>query len=489
MNRLAAIAVVWFVAYGHTYAQQAFDLDPSFRATFNDWSVTSIVPLDDRRVLLSGRVRYNVSDPFATMVRLLPNGQRDLTYNENGYGGGKITPWSGRFYVAGNLTVRRLWPDGTNDTGFPVGTAMIPYFIPLQGGDCHVYPDGRILMGGVHQVNYPDSNWVGFYNLIWFSNEGYLDTTRAPHGGDGAINRFKELPDGKFICSGAMSQFDGHATSNIFRVRADGALDTTFTTGTIWGGAYCFIPLPDGRCYVGGRFKSTMSTDTLQVVRLMPDGSLDPTFHNTLRFGIAPPQVNPWNLGGVESITPLDDGRLIVTGLFDDVDGNQRGGICLVDTNGTLLSEHFSSGGCGPHTYGGTTVAAIAGIHFLADSMCYIWGEYHGYDDGTTNDTLQRFVTRLYGPDFSTGVAQRVGTLAKLSVYPNPSTGQATVALDALPLGAYLVVRDAMGRTVHTQRVTDHYTTLALEHAGLYLVELRGADGSLLKSEKLIVRP
>lgn len=476
-----------------TRAQQPFSLDQTFRATFNDWSVTSIAPLQDGRVLLSGRMRYNVNDPWATMIRLLPNGQRDPTYNENSLGGGKITPWSDRIYVASSQTVRRVTQDGLADPAF-IGMNTGGYFLSLQGGDYHVYPDGRVLMSGVHQVNYPDSNWVGFYNLIWFSNQGYLDTSRAPHGGDGAINRFRELPDGKFICSGAMSQYDGRPTSNIFRVHADGALDTTFATGTFWGSGLCFLPLDDGRCYVGGMFKSTMSTDTLQLVRLMPDGSLDPTFHNTLRFGVAPPIVNPWNLGEVESITPLDGGRLIVTGYFRDVDGTSRGGICVVDTNGTLLDDYFSSGGCGLYTYAGVTGAVISGIRFMADSMCYIWGAYHGYDDGTTNDPLQRFVTRLYGPDFSTGLPQREVGQATLSVYPNPARANMDITVQgpSVDFCGTLVIHEATGKRLAAEQACAKNGQLnhrvAPLPAGVYLVALHDDQGARIAVGRLLVQ-
>ena len=475
------------------HAQQPFDLDPSFRANFNDWSVTSILQLGDGDVIISGQIKFSGDLYFRSGARLNSDGSRDLSFANVTYMGGKLTRWNDLVYAQNGIGMRRLDLDGDLDNSFNMVNA--PHFMALQGGDYHVYPDGRILMGGVHQVNYPDSNWVGFYNLIWFSNEGYLDTTRAPHGGDGAIDHFLELPDGKFICSGAMSQYDGRPTSNIFRVQADGALDTTFSTGTIWGGGFCFLPLTDGRCYVGGMFKTASSVDTLQLVRLMPDGTLDPSFNNTLRFGIAPPIVNPWNIGAVESITPLDAGRLIVTGYFRDVDGTLRGGICLVDTNGTLLNDHFGSGGCGFYTYGGTTGADISGIHFMADSMCYIWGAYHGYDDGTTNDPLQRFVTRLYGPDFSTGVAQQAEPINGLSVYPNPASGAVTIAFDTGTIqGAGAIeVRDIFGRVVHRATVSGSKGQVVWDcrsiPAGTYTTLLRSATGTQLVVERIIVQP
>ncbi|MEO8591127.1 MAG: delta-60 repeat domain-containing protein [Flavobacteriales bacterium] len=427
--------------------QVPFALDPTFRAHFDNWYVNSIFPQPDGKVIIAGQIGFPGAEPleYTGIARLNADGSWDPTFSYSQLGNGMITPWNDRFYIASNYVVRRVFLDGTNDSGYHLGTVQIPYFTPLQVGEYHVYPDGRILMGGSHQVNYPDSNWVGFYNLIWFTNTGYLDTTRAPHGGDGAVNWFEQLPDGKFICSGAMSQFDGHATSNIFRVHADGSLDTTFYTGANWGGTAAFLPLADGRCYAAGLFKEASGPDTLQLVRFMPDGGLDPSFNNHLRFGITPPLVNPWALGAPGSITQLDAGRLIIAGTFQDVDGLARGHICLVDTNGTLLDDYFASGGCGPHFYQGSAYAGIQDIMFTNDSMCYIWGEYHGYDDGTTDDPDQRFVTRLYGPDFATGAPERASE-PTINLWPVPATGTLHVG----PLGDVrtLAVTDLQGREV-----------------------------------------
>ncbi|MBK8499110.1 MAG: delta-60 repeat domain-containing protein [Flavobacteriales bacterium] len=333
--------------------------------------------------------------------------------------GGKLTGWNGLVYAANGQGLRRLYFDGSLDPTFDMVNA--PYFAVFQGGDYHVYPDGRILLSGAHEVNYPDSSWVGYYNLIWFTNEGYLDTTRTPRIGDGTIDYFRELPDGKFICTGAMSQFEGQPTTSIFRVGADGQLDPTFNANVTWGQAFGFLPLADGRCYASGAFIQNNSTDTLQLVRFMPDGSLDPTFNNHMRFGITAPFFNFMTLGSVDRIHALDAGRLIVTGQFRDVDGQPRGSICLVDTAGNLLDDYFADAACGPHSYMGLTLAAIAGI--IGDSASYIWGDYHGYNDGTTNDPLQRFVTRLYGPDYGMGVATWPQVeKASLSIAPNPAT-------------------------------------------------------------------
>ncbi len=474
-------------------AQVPFALDPSFRAQFNDWYVSSILPLEDGDLILSGQIKFAGDEYFRSGARLNSDGTRALGFAEVTYMGGKLTPWEDRVYAQNAIGVRRLYTDGALDETFDMVNS--PYFLSLQGGDYHVYPDGRILMSGVHQVNYPDSNWVGFYNLIWFSSEGYLDTTRAPRMGDGVIYRFKELPDGKFICTGPMSQFEGHPTSAIFRVHADGRLDTTFYTDVNWGQAACFLPLDDGRCYAGGLFRINGISDTLNLVRFMPDGTLDPSFHNTIRFGIGPPITFGPRPGTIESVQFLDDARLIVTGAFRDVDGTLRNSVAMIDTSGQLLNDHFVGAGCGPHTYQGFTDATIMGLRMVGDSICYIWGDYHGYNDGTTNDPLQRFVTRLYGPDFSTRVVEHVEAVpATLKILPNPAWSNMAVTLDGATADfkGTLALRDLTGRLLATHPIGSPGTRWVMDvgsiPSGTYLITLVDAYGTQLTSERLVVQ-
>ena len=464
-----SLAIIWFCS--HAIAQTPFALDTSFRATFNDWAVTSVLALDDGDLIISGQIKFPGDIYFRSGARLNPDGSRDTNFPEVAYMGGRLTRWNDRIYSQNGQIVRRQLLDGTLDPEF-IMLNDGPYFLSLQGGDYHVYPDGSVLVSGVHQVEYPDSNWVGFYNLIWFTADGYLDTTRAPRMGDGHIAALEQLPGGGFICSGAMSQYEGHPTSYVFRTYADGRLDTTFYTGVDWGIPYNFLPLADGRCYAAGRFKLENTTDTLFLVRFLPDGQLDPTFNNHLRFGITDELTNPWGLGGLSSLTWLDEGRLVLTGQFTDVDGAARGGICVVDTNGVLLDDHFVGAACGPHTYQNDTYALISGILFTDDDRCYIWGDYHGYTDGTTSDPQQRFVTRLYGPDIGMGVP--TATAPTLQFYPNPASTALTLRLEALPANAELVLRDALGRTVLRQRIAAQYTTVPVHElpSGCYSAEL-----------------
>lgn len=460
-------------------SQQAFDLDTAFRAPIDTWYVSSIAPQPDGDVLLSGQIRFP-ADPIGTfrlLARVDASGQPVAGF-PYGYGGGKLVEWNGRYYVLNNQIVRRVWPNGTTDTDF-ISMNLGPYFSSLQGGDYHVYPDGRVLMSGVHVLSDSIRGYEGLYCLCWFSNTGYLDTTAHHRNCSGSLDFFQALPNGKFIGSGSTGIWDGQPASNIIRFEADGELDTTFQANVWWGQAYGFLPLTDGRVYASGLFRITGISDTLNLVRFMPDGSLDPTFNNQLDFRIT--DMTNFDDGAVvRSIHQLDENRLVVTGQFELIEGEARRNICMVDTSGNLLDDYFYGPGCGNFTYQGETRSSIGGILPAPDGSYYIWGAYHGYDDGTTNDTLQRMVSRLYG--FNVGLEEVRETRPALEVFPVPSIESLTVRTQQCKAGDTILIRDVCGRSVKQVVATGETTIVSVEHlpSGIYSAEVRTASGHRL---------
>ncbi|MCW5897984.1 MAG: delta-60 repeat domain-containing protein [Flavobacteriales bacterium] len=69
-------------------AQQPFGLDASFRTSIHEINVSSILPLSDGKIIVSGRMRFPGEMEDKRLARLLPNGQRDETFNNSGLGGG-----------------------------------------------------------------------------------------------------------------------------------------------------------------------------------------------------------------------------------------------------------------------------------------------------------------------------------------------------------------------------------------------------------------
>ncbi|HRH38164.1 MAG TPA: delta-60 repeat domain-containing protein, partial [Flavobacteriales bacterium] len=270
-KRVQLVAATALVATA-MHAQVQFALDTTFKTAIHDQYVNSLAVLPSGEVLLSGSMHFPGDLSTRLLAKVDANGVRVPSF-PFGYGGGKLTPWNDRFFVAVGQSIARVFPTGLADNSFIQPDAG-PYFSSLQGGAYHVYPDGRVLMSGKHTLNDVERGFVGNYNLIWFSNQGYLDTTRIHRKGNGTLWNFKELPTGGFIFHCGCSTFNDVPVDLIFRTDSAGVPDTTFHSGVFWGSAAHYLPLPDGRVYVAGRFRRSQApNDTLLLARFMPDGS------------------------------------------------------------------------------------------------------------------------------------------------------------------------------------------------------------------------
>jgi hypothetical protein len=486
--------------------QWHFRLDTSFRTNIVEKNVNYMHFLEDGRIFLSGRVKFP-GDWMLSTERggscILTNGQQDMDFPHfpQTAGGGAIVPWiNGSFYVDAALP-RRLGPDGLIDPTFaPLHTS--PYFSPFFVGGYHVYPeDGRVLISGLHTLSDTARGHVGMYNLVWFSNEGYLDTTRLHRSGSSpagycTVHRFSELPNGQFICTSNCNEFEGKEVDWIFRVNADGTPDTTFRTGVYIGNARAYLPLEDGRVYVGGNFRRTEApNDTLRLVRFMPDGSLDPTF-SIPQFTMGGQGITAPHGAYVHRIFPWKPGYLLVAGHFRHVNGEPRSSICMIDTTGQMQPA-FAGNWMGTFTDGSVTGSSIIDILPNSDTTAiYICGAYTGYGDGVITDPTQRFVSRLLVEEDTgtTSVQEVPPKTPALQLYPNPANGLVSMRyhLPGNTGAALMVVRDVHGRTVQQFNVRG----MQGEHAwdvqglvpGVYMVELR-CEGRLEGTQRLVVQP
>jgi hypothetical protein len=422
---------------------------------------------------------------------LEPDGSLAPDFVVTGLGLGRLTPWqNGLFYVGTSSTVRRILPSGEIDPTF-IGMYTDPMFSSGQGGDYHLYPDGRVLLTGNHGVNDPVRGHVGPYSLIWFTNTGHYDTTRAPRATNGAIYRIAPLPNGRFYCGGAFTHYEGVPAYGLVRIQADGTLDTSFQTDIVWGQPWALLPMADGGVMVGGDFRFEGGTDTLRLMRFLQDGSLDPDFNTSHTFS----SIYTSNLlSMIISITELCPNRYAVAGYFDQVDGESHHGIAMFDSTGALLEDFFPGTGPGVWTYMGATGLTVVGIMPAGDSTgdYWIWGSYHGYDDGTTNDTLQRMVSRLHG--LSVGVAEQAAPKpgGSLLLRPNPATTWVVFEYRIIePVkDAYIRVTGIDGRELTKLPITAPegqpvYDTRQVSK-GAYTVELVNA-GKTVEAGKLVV--
>ncbi len=472
---LRNLAVAAIVAATATAAQQPFDLDPSFRLPVDEINIKSVLQRPDGKLIVSGQLRFpGVMAPSIGGGVLNTDGTVETYLTPDGHYyllGGRMTPWGDGFYV-GRSGMRYHW-DGTMDTTWqPTGVILV------QDGDYQLFPDGRVLVTGYGHIYGVPSLPEGPYAGFWLRSDGHVDTTRTPISAEGPIFTIRQMPDGKFMCTGGGGFVQGHPSPTIFRLNSDGSLDTTFQAPYLeLGMGLDYLPVNDDKVLASGWFKFIGSPDTLSLIRLMPDGSLDPTFHapycevtyNTYTFPI------------IGQTKPLGNDQLIVMGCFDRINGQAKGGIAMLDTAGNLLDGYFEGTGCGGYEGPTSYNRVIEGMMEAADGSFYIYGAYHGYDDGTgTDGSNQRLISRLYG--LNVGISEHGTHAEPLQIAPNPSAGQTVLSVGTPPQKGTLTIHDASGRVVLREewpagRYTHLLRTAALA-PGTYVLRVAGPAGA-----------
>jgi uncharacterized delta-60 repeat protein len=312
----------------------------------NNLIKTAVLQPDGKIICGGNFTKYN--ETLANrIVRILPDGTVDDTFsfgtgfNSQVYAmaiqsdekiliGGNFTKYNDT--SAGRLI--RLLPNGSRDTSFNVGLGADAIIEAIL-----IQPDKKILVGG-HFSNF---NGQLISRLVRLNPDGSIDFGfNAGNGFDKYIYAMALQSDGKIIIGGNFLNYNGVSQKRIVRLNTNGSLDSTFESGSGFskGDVRSILVQPDDRILVGGTFSGTYKNyPSMRLLRLLKSGDFDGSFDARLN-------------NKLYTMSFTTNQRLMIGGDFNSVSGISKHRIarlklCLEATiwDGNQWSNGFPSGG------------------------------------------------------------------------------------------------------------------------------------------------
>ncbi len=342
-------------------------LDNSFQTTV-DSMVQAIQILPNQKILIAGNFTQCNGQSRNRIAILNPDGSLS---SDPDFGSGANGPVltvalqaDGKILIGGSFTTFngqvkqpiRLLSDGSFDSGF---LGNIPGFDPSQEVTKLVpAQDGGIWMiwsGGLQKLKADGTpansfvcpnmgSWINFFrlndvvedgntvllagafgwvgtnsnrcaSLIRMDLHGNLINLCAAAWGDSWIMDLDVLPGGKILASGGIyPMYPGVGPMGISRLQTNLRVDPTFNASQYTAGVWNVAEQPDRKLIITGTFHHVQGQERQRIARLNEDGTLDPTFYAKIG-DLHNREYDPGGL--VTSNTRIQpDGKILVSGWF-----------------------------------------------------------------------------------------------------------------------------------------------------------------------------
>jgi uncharacterized delta-60 repeat protein len=359
----------------------------------------------------------------------------------------------------GRTNLARLNSDGSVDNSFLNGLAGPTNRV----WDVALQTNGQILIGGEFtMVNGAARNGIARLN----ASDGSVDGSflNGLTGANSAVYCIALQTNGQILIGGDFNNVNGVTRNLIARLNADGSLDGAFMTNSSGanGDVYALAVQSDGKILIGGAFALVNGAARGGIARLNTDGSVDNSFMNGLSGADAE----------VNAVVVQSDGKILLGGAFNHVNGTSRNGIARLNSDGSLDTA-FLNGQAGANYYvyslalqtnrqilvGGafTSINGFARNRFArlnADGSLEDWFLYHlsGANDFVGSLALQSDGRIIIGGNFSTVNTMARSQVARLlTAYDAPQI--ANSAMTNNQFGFNLI--GAPGQTLVIQASTD----------------------------------
>ncbi len=395
--------------------------DGSFDVTFNSSGIyytagannqiNDISVLPDNKILIGGSFTNYNGTAINRLARLNPNGNLDTTFDP---GTGANSPVSvikqytgGKILIGGFFTnysgtainrLARINTDGGIDTSFNIGTG------PSGGiSSIVVQPDEKIIVGG----SIATFNTVAKNGIARLNADGSDDSTFAVSGTGAAINAIARQSDGKLVVGGVFPAIGGTTRQSIARLNTDGSFDATFdagtglnTTGDPAAGSVRDLALQaDGSVILVGSFTSYNGTSRSSIARANTNGTLDTLLNPTAK-----------QVGNINAIAKQADGKVLIGGTFNIVNGSVRGNLARLNADGTL--DTTFDPGTGANSFLNT-------IGVQADGKIVIGGNFTDYNGTAVNRIARLNANGSLDTSFNPGTGIDDGEVTAVAIQPD----------------------------------------------------------------------
>ncbi len=371
-------------------------IDASFTAAVIG-QVMAIAVQTDGKIVIGGSFRAVNGVGRNRLARLNADGSLDTTFNigsgANGTVNDIVMQPDGKILIGGAFTIinsasrnciARLNASGSVDSGF---TSPLPFPPPPQVSTFTVpsiiftlalQTDGKIVAGGFIVLNYQPQS---IRRIVRFNTNGSVDSSLNTQANSDVYD-IAVQPDGKLVIAGFFTTVNSTTRRYIARINSDGTLDISFDAGTTAAAPIQTVTLrTDGKILFG---PLTALSSSGVANQLNSNGSLDVSFlptepmtgsvysivsptasgktlvfgsffsifddfpNTALRFNADGTQDGAVNLdstalGGVRAIVAQSDGKVIVGGNFNRVNGEEKLGLVRLNTDGTIDSSFGTS--------------------------------------------------------------------------------------------------------------------------------------------------
>jgi len=460
-------AVLLFAVSG--FAQNPAALDPSFDPESNTSGVVESIALQpDGKILVTGHFSSRIA-------RLNTDGSLDDSFHQPELWGAILKDVAllpdGKIIIVGNFTsyadvpvnhIVCLNADGTVDDAFNQGAGANNFVNCVK-----VQDDGKIIIAGSF-TEYDGEPRGGVARL---NSDGTLDdsfdTGTGLAGISGEAQSLDFQADGKILLAGLFYTYDGNESRFSVRLNSDGSFDPSYTAPLIGGGNASDRRIadikaqPDGKIIIGGHFETVNGTTSKTIARLDSDGTTDASFN--------PGDGAQLTWGTLVTTTyTLPNGKILVGGKFNSFDGLPRNGIAQMNADGS----HDTSFDPGAGFTDFLPYAMVGTILAQPDGKILVGGDFDKY-----NDVTRYNLARLQGDGGTTSV-ENIKERFTFEVYPNPA--KKSVNISGAPQNATLRILDLSGKVIYEQFVMDNFESVNISGLkdGLYLLQME-KDGNI----------